>query len=179
MPASQINLEDLIIDIPDYPEPGVVFKDITPVLGNPEGFAAMVDRIADHFKDAGVTKVIGAEARGFMVGAPVAYKLGAGFVPARKPGKLPREVVSESYALEYGTDELQIHADAISADDVVLLVDDLVATGGTAVAQVKLVEKFGARLAGMGFLMELAFLNPREVIAQATDVDVFSLVKVQ
>lgn len=179
MPASQINLEDLIIDIPDYPEPGVVFKDITPVLGNPEGFAAMVDRIADHFKDAGVTKVIGAEARGFMVGAPVAYKLGAGFVPARKPGKLPREVVSESYALEYGTDELQIHADAISADDVVLLVDDLVATGGTAVAQVKLVEKFGARLAGMGFLMELAFLNPREVIARATDVDVFSLVKVQ
>ncbi len=179
MPASQINLEDLIIDIPDYPEPGVVFKDITPVLGNPEGFAAMVDRIADHFKDAGVTKVIGAEARGFMVGAPVAYKLGAGFVPARKPGKLPREVVSESYALEYGTDELQIHADAISADDVVLLVDDLVATGGTAVAQVKLVEKFGARLAGMGFLMELAFLNPREAIAQATDVDVFSLVKVQ
>ena len=179
MPASQINLEDLIIDIPDYPEPGVVFKDITPVLGNPEGFAAMVDRIADHFKDAGVTKVIGAEARGFMVGAPVAYKLGAGFVPARKPGKLPREVVSESYALEYGTDELQIHADAISADDVVLLVDDLVATGGTAVAQVKLVEKFGARLAGMGFLMELAFLNPREVIAQAADVDVFSLVKVQ
>ena len=179
MPASQINLEDLIIDIPDYPEPGVVFKDITPVLGNPEGFAAMVDRIADHFKDAGVTKVIGAEARGFMVGAPVAYKLGAGFVPARKPGKLPREVVSESYALEYGTDELQIHADAISADDVVLLVDDLVATGGTAVAQVKLVEKFGARLAGMGFLIELAFLNPREAIAQATDVDVFSLVKVQ
>lgn len=179
MPASQINLEDLIIDIPDYPESGVVFKDITPVLGNPEGFAAMVDRIADHFKDAGVTKVIGAEARGFMVGAPVAYKLGAGFVPARKPGKLPREVVSESYALEYGTDELQIHADAISADDVVLLVDDLVATGGTAVAQVKLVEKFGARLAGMGFLMELAFLNPREAIAQATDVDVFSLVKVQ
>lgn len=179
MSVSQINLEDLIVSIPDHPEPGVVFKDITPLLADPEGFEAVVDRIADHFKDAGVTKVVGAEARGFMVGAPVAYKLGAGFVPARKPGKLPREVVSESYALEYGTDELQIHADALSSDDVVLLVDDLVATGGTAVAQVKLVEKFGARLAGMGFLMELAFLNPRDVIAQATDVDVFSLVKVQ
>ncbi len=179
MSASQINLEDLIVSIPDHPEPGVVFKDITPLLADPEGFEVVVDRIADHFKDAGVTKVVGAEARGFMVGAPVAYKLGAGFVPARKPGKLPREVVSESYALEYGTDELQIHADAISADDVVLLVDDLVATGGTAVAQVKLIEKFGARLAGMGFLMELDFLHPREAIAEATDVEVFSLVHVE
>lgn len=179
MSASQINLEGLIVSIPDYPESGVVFKDITPLLADSEGFEAVVDRIADHFKDAGVTKVVGAEARGFMVGAPVAYKLGAGFVPARKPGKLPREVLSESYALEYGTDELQIHADAISADDVVLLVDDLVATGGTAVAQVKLVEKFGARLAGMGFLMELDFLHPREAIAEVTDVEVFSLVHVE
>lgn len=176
--SASLNLESLIVDIPDYPEPGVVFKDITPALGNPEGFAAIVERIADHFKDAGVTKVVGAEARGFMVGAPVAYRLGAGFVPARKPGKLPRETVNESYALEYGTDELQIHADAITKDDVVLVVDDLVATGGTAVAQVRLVEKFGARLAGLGFLMELDFLNPREAIAQATDAEVFSLVHV-
>lgn len=179
MSNSQLDLESLIVDIPDYPEPGVVFKDITPLLGDPQGLAAAVDRIAEHFKDAGVTKVIGAEARGFMVGAPVAYKLGAGFVPARKPGKLPREVVCETYALEYGTDELQIHADALTSDDVVLLVDDLVATGGTAVAQVKLVEKFGARLAGLGFLMELEFLHPREVIAQATDADMFSLVQVK
>ena len=179
MPNSQLDLESLIVDIPDYPEPGVVFKDITPLLGDPQGLAAAVDRIAEHFKDAGVTKVIGAEARGFMVGAPVAYKLGAGFVPARKPGKLPREVVCETYALEYGTDELQIHADALTSDDVVLLVDDLVATGGTAVAQVKRVEKFGARLAGLGFLMELEFLHPREVIAQATDADMFSLVQVK
>ena len=172
------DFERLIVDIPDYPEPGVVFKDITPLLADPEGFAAVVDAIADHFKDAGITKVIGAEARGFMVGAPVACRLDAGFVPARKPGKLPRETVSESYALEYGTDALEVHADALSSDDVVLLVDDLVATGGTAVAQAHLVERFGARLAGMGFLMELAFLDPRSAIAEASDVEVFSLVKV-
>lgn len=172
------DFERLIVDLPDYPKPGVVFKDITPLLADSEGFAAVVDSIADHFKDAGVTKVIGAEARGFMVGAPVAHRLNAGFVPARKPGKLPRETMSESYALEYGTDALEVHADALSADDVVLLVDDLVATGGTAVAQARLVERFGARLAGMGFLMELAFLNPRAAIAEASDVEVFSLVKV-
>lgn len=172
------DFERLIVDLPDYPKPGVVFKDITPLLADSEGFAAVVDSIADHFKDAGVTKVIGAEARGFMVGAPVAHRLNAGFVPARKPGKLPRETMSESYALEYGTDALEVHADALSADDVVLLVDDLVATGGTAVAQARLVERSGARLAGMGFLMELAFLNPRAAIAEASDVEVFSLVKV-
>lgn len=172
------DFERLIVDIPDYPEPGVVFKDVTPLLADAEGFAAVVDSLAEHFADAGVTKVIGAEARGFMVGAPVARRLGAGFVPARKPGKLPRETVSESYALEYGTDALEVHTDAISADDVVLLVDDLVATGGTAVAQARLVERFGAKLAGMGFLMELAFLDPRKAIAQATDAEVFSLVKV-
>ncbi|MBQ6454015.1 MAG: adenine phosphoribosyltransferase [Coriobacteriales bacterium] len=175
---SDFDFESLIVNIPDYPEPGVIFKDITPLLADPAGFSAVIDAIAEHFKDAGVTKVIGAEARGFMIGAPVAYRLGAGFIPARKPGKLPREVISEKYTLEYGTNELQIHADALSADDVVLLVDDLIATGGTVVAQVKLVQKVGAKLAGMGFLMELAFLHPREAVAQATDVEVFSLVKV-
>lgn len=172
------DFERLIVDLPDYPKPGVVFKDITPLLADSEGFAAVVDSIAGHFKDAGITKVIGAEARGFMVGAPVARRLNAGFVPARKPGKLPRETMSEDYALEYGTDALEVHADALSADDVVLLVDDLVATGGTAAAQARLVERSGARLAGMGFLMELAFLNPRAAIAEASDAEVFSLVKV-
>ena len=147
------DFEHLIVDIPDYPEPGVVFKDITPLLADAQGFAAVVDSIAEHFAGAGV--------------------------PARKPGKLPRETASESYALEYGTDALEIHLDAISSDDVVLLVDDLVATGGTAVAQARLVERFGAKLAGMGFLMELAFLEPRKAIAQATDVEVFSLVQVK
>ena len=141
------DFEGHITDIPDYPEKGVVFKDITTLLKEPEGFHAAIDAIADHFKDAGVTKVVGAEARGFLIGAPVAYRLGAGFVPARKPGKLPREVRTESYELEYGTDELQMHVDALDEDDVVLIIDDLVATGGTAVAQAKLVSQYGCKLA--------------------------------
>lgn len=172
------DFEGHITDIPDYPEPGVIFKDITTLLKEPEGFKATIDAIADHFKDAGITKVVGTEARGFMIGAPVAYSLGAGFVPAHKPGELPREVRSESYELEYGTDSLEIHTDALDENDVVLIVDDLVATGGTAVAQAHLIEQFGAKLAGMGFLMELDFLNPCEAIAKATDAEVFALVHV-
>jgi len=168
----------LIVKIPDYPIPGVVFRDITTLLKDPAGFAAVIDGIADHFSDAGVTKVVASEARGFMIGAPVAHKLGAGFVPARKPGKLPRETRKQEYALEYGTDVLEIHDDAIEPDDVVLIVDDLVATGGTAVAQAQLVESFGAKLVGFGFLMELVDLKPREIIAKTTDVEVFSLVQV-
>lgn len=175
---ADFDFEKLIVDLPDYPEPGVVFKDITPLLADKDGFAAVIDSIAAHFEGRGVTKVVGAEARGFMVGAPVARALNAGFVPARKPGKLPREAISESFELEYGTDTLQIHADAITPDDVVLIVDDLVATGGTANAQARLVKRLGAKLVGMGFLMELAFLNPRETIAAETDVEVFSLVQV-
>ena len=159
---SSFDFEGRITDIVDYPKPGVVFKDITTLLKDPDGFEATIDAIAEHFKDSGVTKVVGAEARGFMIGAPVAY----------------REVRSESYDLEYGSDELQIHADAIEPDDVVLIVDDLVATGGTAEAQAKLIKQFGASLAGMGFLMELAFLNPRQAIAKVTDAEVFSLVQV-
>ena len=119
------DFEGHITDIPDYPEKGVVFKDITTLLKEPEGFHAAIDAIADHFKDARVTKVVGAEARGFLIGAPVAYRLGAGFVPARKPGKLPREVRTESYELEYGTDELQMHVDALSKDDVVLIIESM------------------------------------------------------
>ena len=168
----------LITEIPDYPKPGVVFKYITTLLKDPEGFHGTIDAIVDHFKDAGVTKVMGAEARGFMIAAPVAYHLDAGFVPARKPGKLPRETFSKSYDLEYGSDELQIHQDALEPNDVVLIVDDLIATGGTAVAQVELVKDVGAEVAGLAFLMELAFLNPREAIAQVTDKELFSLVQV-
>lgn len=169
----------LIASIPDYPEPGVVFKDITPLFADPEAFAATVKGIAGHFAGRGVTKVVGAEARGFMLGAPVALELGAGFVPARKPGKLPRATISESYALEYGTATLEMHADALTADDVVLVVDDLVATGGTAVAQAHLIERFGAKVAGFGFLMELEFLRPREAIAKESPAEVFSLVQVK
>lgn len=176
---AELDFESLIVDLPDYPKPGVVFKDITPLLGDADGFAAVIDTIAEHFADCGVTKVVGAEARGFMVGAPVARRLHAGFVPARKPGKLPRETVSEDFDLEYGSDTLQIHADAVKPGDVVLIVDDLVATGGTANAQVRLVEKLGGKLAGLGFLMELEFLGPREKIAEVTDAEVFSLVQVK
>ena len=171
--------ESLIFDLPDYPEPGVVFKDITPLLADADGFAAMIDAIAGHFKDKGITKVVCPEARGFMVGAPVAYALHAGFVPCRKPGKLPRATLSESYSLEYGTDSLEIHVDALSPEDKVLIVDDLIATGGTVAAQVKLIAHSGAELVGMGFLMELEFLHPRDLIAAVTDVEMFSLVKVK
>lgn len=173
-----IDYEKLIVDIPDYPEPGVIFKDITPLFSDEQGFAALVDDIADHFMKRGITKVVGAEARGFLVGAPVAYKLGAGFVPARKPGKLPRAVHSEQYSLEYGTDQLEIHKDSLGPNDRVLIADDLVATAGTAVATAKLIEKTGAEVVGFAFILELAFLNPRQIIGKEFDQEIYTLVKV-
>ena len=176
---SSVDYESLIVSIPDYPEPGVIFKDITPLFADAQGMAAAIDDIAAHFINKGITKVVGAEARGFLVGAPVAYRLNAGFVPARKPGKLPREVYSQTYALEYGTDELQIHKDALTPDDRVLIVDDLVATGGTAVATAELVEKSGAKVAGFSFMLELTYLHPREEIAKKYDEEVFTLIQVQ
>lgn len=175
---ARIKYEDLIVSIPDYPEPGVIFKDITPMIADQKGFAAVIDEMAEHFIGKGITKVVGAEARGFLIGAPVAYRLGAGFVPARKPGKLPREVMSQQYDLEYGTDEIQIHTDALNKTDKVVIIDDLVATGGTAIAQAKLVERSGASLEGFGFAMELAFLNPRDVISKEFKQEIFSLIQV-
>ena len=175
---SSFDFESRIVDIPDYPEPGVVFKDITPLFDDADALRAVIDAIAEHFEGQGITKVVGAEARGFMVGVPVAYRLGCGFVPARKPGKLPREVYTQSYSLEYGTDELQIHRDALTGDDRVLIVDDLIATGGTAVAAARLVEQSGASVAGFGFILELAFLNPRQIVAEEYDQEVFTLVAV-
>ena len=171
--------ERLIKSIPDYPKPGVVFKDITPLLADPEGFEAIVKGLAEPYRSAGVTKVMGSEARGFMLGAPVALELGCGFVPARKPGKLPREVVSQEYDLEYGTAELQVHSDAFASGDKVLVVDDLVATGGTMEAQVKIIERLGAELVGIACLMELEFFHPRDVLARVTDKPFHSLVKVR
>lgn len=173
------DFESKIVSIPDYPTPGVIFKDVTTLFKDGEAFTALVDEIAERFEGKGVTKVIGAEARGFMLGAPVAYRLHAGFVPARKPGKLPRAAISEDYSLEYGSATLEIHEDAIEPGDVVLIVDDLVATGGTAVAQVKLTERLGGTVAGLAFLMELEFLHPREALAQATSAEVFSAVVVK
>lgn len=175
---SEFAFSNLIVDIPDYPEPGVIFKDITPLIADEQGFSACIDTIVNHYIGKGVTKVVGSEARGFLLGAPVAYRLGAGFVPARKPGKLPREVYSQRYALEYGTDELQIHKDALKPTDKVLIVDDLVATGGTTVATAKLVAQSGAEIVGFAFLLELSYLHPREEISKNFDQEVYSLIKV-
>lgn len=175
-----MDYEKLIRDVVDWPKPGVIFKDITPVVGDPDALAQSARDIADHFRDKGVTKVMGAEARGFIFGAPVAIELGAGFIPCRKPGKLPWKTYQESYELEYGTDTLEIHQDACGPDDVVLLVDDLIATGGTAVAEARLAMKTGAKVAGFGFLLSLDFLHPVEHVHKdlGDGLEVFSLVHV-
>lgn len=163
--AASVDLEMHVRDVPDWPEPGVVFKDITPLLADPVGFAAAIAALVQPFEDRGITKVVGIEARGFLIGAPVALHLGAGFVPARKPGKLPGDTHSEEYALEYGTDSLEMHADGIERDERVLIVDDVIATGGTAAAAVRLVERLGGTVVGLGFVIELSFLGGRAELA--------------
>jgi adenine phosphoribosyltransferase len=157
-------LTSLIRDIPDFPEPGVVFKDITPVLADGPAFAALVDAMAEPFRDSGVTKVAGIEARGFTLATPVADRLGAGFIPVRKPGKLPFETVREDYTLEYGTDALEIHTDSAERGERVLLVDDVIATGGTAAAAIRLLRKIGADVVGISVFIELAFLNGAQML---------------
>lgn len=154
-------LKDHIRDVPDFPTPGVVFKDLTPLLAQPHALALAVQAIGDPFHTAGITRVVGIEARGFIVAAPVAITLGAGFVPVRKPGKLPWRTEEASYVLEYGTDTLAIHADAVGEGDRVLIVDDVIATGGTAEATVELVRRLGATVVGLAFLVELGFLGGR------------------
>jgi adenine phosphoribosyltransferase len=151
-----------IRDVPDFPKPGIVFKDITPLLGDAGLFAAVTDEMAARASNFGVTHVVGVESRGFIVGAPVAQALGAGFVPVRKPGKLPYRAIREEYALEYGTDALDIHEDALGRSARVLVVDDVLATGGTASATCRLVERAGGKVVGCAFLVELAFLNGRQ-----------------
>lgn len=165
-----MNYEDYIRDIPDWPKQGVIFKDITPLLVDPKMFKAAVSDMVAPYRDKGVTKVLGAEARGFIFGAAIALELGAGFIPARKPGKLPYDTVSASYELEYGTDSLEIHADSLGSDDVVLIVDDVLATGGTASAKADLVESFGSKIAGYAFFIELDFLSGREKLDQSLPV---------
>ena len=154
-------LKDLIRDIPDFPKPGVVFKDITPLLADVDAFRFTVDAIADHFAGQTIDKVLGIEARGFIAAAPVAYRFGAGFVPVRKAGKLPWEIEREEYELEYGTDLLEVHRDAVQPGERVLIVDDVLATGGTASATVRLAERLGAEVVGLAFIIELAFLDGR------------------
>jgi adenine phosphoribosyltransferase len=166
------HLKDLIRDIPDFPKAGVVFKDITPLLADPEGFPLVIDSIAERFEGRGVTKVVGIEARGFIIAAPVAHRLGAGFVPVRKVGKLPWDVEAEAYELEYGTDLLEIHKDAVAPGERAIIVDDVLATGGTAAATVRLIERLGAKVAGLGFVIELGFLNGRR---QLPGRDILSL----
>ena len=157
-----MDLRQLIRDIPDYPKQGILFFDITPLLGDPEGFRHAVDLLAERFADAKATKIVAAEARGFIFGAALAYKMGIGFVPVRKPGKLPYKTRSVSYDLEYGSDTLCMHEDALLRGEKVLVIDDLLATGGTLSGVVKLVEDFGAEIAGIGVVIELSFLNGRE-----------------
>ena len=168
-----MNLRNYIRDIPDFPKPGILFKDITPLLKDPQALNEAVRLLAETAHGLGVTSVVGIESRGFIFGAAVACKLGVGFVPIRKPGKLPAETVSESYELEYGADTIEMHADALAAGERVLLIDDLLATGGTMKAAVRLVEKSGARVAKIAFVIELLFLDGRR---QLTGYDVVSLI---
>ncbi len=155
-------LISLIRDIPDFPEPGVVFKDITPVLGDGNALSILVDALAEPHKKSGITKVAGIEARGFTLATPVADRLGAGFIPVRKPGKLPHETMREDYALEYGTDALEVHIDSVTQGERVLVVDDVIATGGTAAAAVRLLRTVGAEVVGIAVFIELAFLGGAE-----------------
>jgi adenine phosphoribosyltransferase len=167
-------LKKLIREVPDYPKPGILFYDVTTLLKDPHGFHAMVDHLCAHYADAKVDAVVGIEARGFIFAPALAYRLGAGFVPVRKPKKLPARTASVSYQLEYGTDTLEIHEDAIQPGQHVLISDDLLATGGTAAATIKLIRQLGGIVSGAAFAVELTFLNGR---TKLPGVDVFSLIK--
>lgn len=171
---SDVDFKTLIRDVPDFPEPGVVFKDITPVLADAVALDAGVEGLAAPYADIGITRVAGIEARGFIFGVPVARRLGVGFVPVRKPGKLPYSVESEEYTLEYGSDLLEIHSDALIPGDRVLIIDDVLATGGTAAAAVRLIRRLGAEVAGVAVLIELSFLEGRKLIPE--DVPLTTLV---
>ena len=157
-----MELKELIRSVPGFPKEGIMFRDITTLLKDEKGVSEALDQLYNLAKNKKITKVVGVESRGFILGGALAVKLGAGFVPIRKPGKLPAETISESYVLEYGTDRIEIHKDAIQPGDIVLLHDDLLATGGTMEAACKLVEKLGAKVEQISFLIELSFLNGRD-----------------
>lgn len=157
-----LDLRAFVRDIPDYPKPGILFRDLTPLFGDPKALAAAIEALAAPFRGAGIGHVLGIESRGFVLGAPVALQLGAGFVPVRKAGKLPHHTVAEHYDLEYGTDCVEMHADAVEPGARVLLVDDLLATGGTARATIRLARKLSAELVACSFLVELMPLRGRE-----------------
>ena len=169
-----MDLKEKIRNITDWPKPGIVFRDITTLLADPIAYNYTLDRLCEHFREADVDKVLGIEARGFIFGGGLASRFGIGFVPARKPMKLPFHTIREEYALEYGTDALEIHTDSLRAGDRVLVVDDLAATGGTLQAAVRLVERAGAHVAGIGVVIDLAFLGG---LAKLSHYNCFSLVQ--
>jgi adenine phosphoribosyltransferase len=169
-----LDLRDRIRDVPDFPTEGIVFKDLMPLIADPEYFAETIRQLAAWSKPREPDLILGAEARGFIFGGALAYELGAGFITARKPGKLPRETVEATYELEYGTDSLQVHRDAVPAGARVIVLDDVLATGGTAHAKIEIVEGLGGVVAGVLFVIELTFLNGRERLA---DYEVHSLIQ--
>lgn len=174
--AQQLQLiKDSIKTIPDYPKLGILFRDVTSLLEDPKAYAESIKLMADRYRDAGVTKVVGTEARGFLFGAPVALVLGVGFVPVRKPGKLPRETISETYDLEYGTDSLEIHVDAIQPGEKILVIDDLLATGGTIEATAKLIRRLGGEVTDAAFIINLPELGGEKRL-NSLNINCYSLV---
>ena len=167
-------LKSTIRDIPDFPKPGIVFKDVTTLLKDNKAFGYVIDTLAEYYASQRPKYIAGIEARGFILGPAIAHKLNVGFIPVRKPGKLPHKVVTESYALEYGTDTLEVHEDCVAKGDRVVLIDDLLATGGTAAAAYKLLTGVGAEVVSVGFVVELSFLNGRAKMPAG--VDVFSII---
>ncbi|WZO97207.1 adenine phosphoribosyltransferase [Isosphaeraceae bacterium EP7] len=172
-PASQVDPRDFIRDVPDFPKPGILFKDITPLLSDPAAFAAVIDGLAEAFKDRHIDGVAAAEARGFIFGAPLALKLGVAFIPIRKPGKLPFQKISHKYDLEYGSDQVEMHSDAVSKGQKILLLDDVLATGGTMKACHNLVSDAGGEVVACAFVVELAFLEGRSKLEPC---EIFSLI---
>lgn len=174
MITSAMELVNKIRNIPDFPQKGIIFRDITTLLQDAQAFRFVIDAIIDYFRDKDVDVIVAIEARGYVIAAPVAYNLGVGLVPVRKPGKLPAETISEDYELEYGKNTLEIHKDAIKPGQKVLIIDDLIATGGSCLATKKLVERLGGVVVGFGFVIELEFLKGRRLIQEH---DIFTLVK--
>lgn len=169
-----MNLKDFVADVPDFPQPGIIFRDISPLMADGKAYGEATQQIVNYAKDKEVDMIVGPEARGFIVGCPVAFELGIGFAPCRKKGKLPRETIEVSYGLEYGNDALQLHKDSIKPGQKVLVCDDLLATGGTIAATIELVEKLGGEVVGTAFFIELKDLHGRDKIK---DYDIFTLME--
>ena len=169
-----MNLKDYIRDVPDFPQPGVLFRDITPMLSDPAAFSYTVEQLTRRYQDAALDAIVAIESRGFIFGAPLAWRIGKAFIPVRKEGKLPGAAISVEYSLEYGRSIMELHAGDVKPGDRVLIIDDVLATGGTLAAAAKLVEKAGGQVAGMGLVIELEFLQGRQVLPE---YDVFSLVQ--